>query len=693
MARFARATKPLALVAVAAFVAVLSLHQVAYAGYNIGVGKADITGPAAEVGMMGWVDPMQKTAGILDRLNARAFIVEEQTPAKNRVVIVHTDLHSVSQLVHQEVIRQLRAKYGGLYTEQNVLLHASHSHSTPGGHHGYFMYDIMVLGYVSDTFDAVVNGIMRAIDRAHMSVRPGKVRYGKTSIDNGGVNRSPRAYEANPAAEKLRYASNRDTDLRMLQFVDDSTGRLRGILAFFPTHTTSLKVQNRLISGDHKGYAEFLLEQELGDAIVALGMSNAGDVSPNLIDGGNGQFYGEGKDLIESAEMIGSRLAEAMRSVLRQPCQELNGPVGGKLSYVDFSNVVLQNVAYDPARPYAHRTCPAVLGQNMASGTEDGRGIDMFTEGNLKANPLFAIASAIISPTPDWVRQCHTSAKVPLLAVGVMNFPYAWMSENQPVQALRLGQFAIAATSFEVTTMAGRRIRDTLRSAFGNAVTDVELATVTNGWAQYMTTAEEYAMQHYEGGSTPFGPNQLAAYQQELARVARSLADPSVPLSVGPTPRQFDRSQFLTLDVGVVMDTTAVRWDWSWTWMCWLPSFQFGTLRWDAADSYRPGDTVSVGFNGAHPRNRFQDIGSFCDLERETSSGFVTVATDADWDIRYKWERMWLTESKSVCEWNIRPGRALSSPGRYRLRHRGFWKDGRNQYYYEGTSRVFTVRA
>ncbi|WP_394378611.1 neutral/alkaline non-lysosomal ceramidase N-terminal domain-containing protein [Saccharopolyspora spinosa] len=47
--------------------------------YLVGPGIADVTGPAAENGMMGYSMPQQQTAGIHLRTLARAFIVVSAT--------------------------------------------------------------------------------------------------------------------------------------------------------------------------------------------------------------------------------------------------------------------------------------------------------------------------------------------------------------------------------------------------------------------------------------------------------------------------------------------------------------------------------------------------------------------------------------------------------------------------------------
>ncbi|KAG3021226.1 hypothetical protein PC120_g8797, partial [Phytophthora cactorum] len=440
---------------------VCALSQLSIA-YNIGIGKTDITGPAADVVMMGFADPTESTTGILSRLYARAFLIEDPDTSK-RIMFVHCDLMGVMQLVHQEVLAELATKYNGVYTEQNVVLHASHTHASPGGTAGYFLYDVTSLGYISENFARIVSGIVDAIEKAHNSMESGIIRWNKGEVDEGGNNRSPNAYLANPASERALYNSNIDTTMRALHFFS-SSGKLRGVLAFYPVHPTSLTAKNRLISGDNKGYAEFLLEDELQEVTVAIGIANAGDVSPNRVDNGDGTFRGEGKTTIESAEIMGKRQYDTLSTLIKGPSELIQGSVVANLSYVDFSNVTLDGAEATTGNPYADRTCPAVVGQNFAAGTEDGRGPSMFTEGNLKGNALFKAIGAVIKPTPKWVQDCQHTNKVPLFAVGLME-PVPWVPNILPVQVVKIGQFAIAVTNFETTTMAGRRIRNTVKTA------------------------------------------------------------------------------------------------------------------------------------------------------------------------------------------------------------------------------------
>lgn len=90
------------------------------------------------------------------------------------------------------------------------------------------------------------------------------------------------------------------------------------------------------------------------------------------------------------------------------------------------------------------------------------------------------------------------------------------------MQIFRIGQLALIAVPGEATTMAGRRIRARVLAALrGAGVTHAVIAGLSNQDTGYITTAEEYGEQHYEGASTEFGPNELGAFCQEYDALAR----------------------------------------------------------------------------------------------------------------------------------------------------------------------------
>ena len=56
----------------------------------------------------------------------------------------------------------MQAQYGDLYTESNVAMSGIHTHSGPGGYLQYILYIITSLGFVRESFDVLVGGILEA---------------------------------------------------------------------------------------------------------------------------------------------------------------------------------------------------------------------------------------------------------------------------------------------------------------------------------------------------------------------------------------------------------------------------------------------------------------------------------------------------------------------------------------------------
>lgn len=103
--------------------------------YRIGTGISDITGPVTQVMMMGYAVMGQTGEGILQRLWARAFIIEDDH--QNRIIFVNTDTQSMGDIIKKRVVENLEKKYGSLYTEKNLMISSTHSHSGMGGYLQY----------------------------------------------------------------------------------------------------------------------------------------------------------------------------------------------------------------------------------------------------------------------------------------------------------------------------------------------------------------------------------------------------------------------------------------------------------------------------------------------------------------------------------------------------------------------------
>lgn len=106
--------------------------------YRVGTGISDITGPVTQVMLMGYAKSGQTGQGILQRLWARAFIIQDPSNSRKRIVFVNTDTQSMGDIVKKRVVEQLQQKYGyNLYTEKNVMISSTHSHSGMGGYLQY----------------------------------------------------------------------------------------------------------------------------------------------------------------------------------------------------------------------------------------------------------------------------------------------------------------------------------------------------------------------------------------------------------------------------------------------------------------------------------------------------------------------------------------------------------------------------
>ena len=141
--------------------------------------------------------------------------------------------------VRRSIVQELSAQYPGIYTNDNIAFAGTHQHAGVGGYLENLLPQIPSLGYVPETANAIIAGTVLAVNRAHGSLAPGRLRYGNTTILGANINRSPTAYLANPKEERARYPYDQDKDMTLLRF-DDLQGNARGFLSFFAVHGTSL---------------------------------------------------------------------------------------------------------------------------------------------------------------------------------------------------------------------------------------------------------------------------------------------------------------------------------------------------------------------------------------------------------------------------------------------------------------------
>ena len=664
-------TRRIATLLLAFLGSVLSLAVQAYSdNYLIGVGKHDVTGAAAEVGMMGYADPAQKSSGIHNRQYARAYIIAE--PGSERaVVFVNVDAGALFQSVNQAVIERLRQRFGERYNESNVVLSATHTHGAAGGQSHYALYNVTIFGFIKENFEAQVNGIVAAIAEAHANLRPGHVLVNRGELHNASINRSQPAYDNNPAEERARYGTSVDPEMIVLRLRQGE--RDAGMISWFAVHPVSMNKSNTLLTSDNKGRAEWRFEelaraQGNPDFVASFAQSNHADTTPNLnLDG-----TGPTQDQLRNTEIIGDRQFDKALALYQGAAVQLTGAVDFRHQYNDYSKIRVRP-EFGAGQP--RQTCNAALGYAFAAGTEDGRGLEDVGEGTVETNPLLNLITQVLTPPTEADIACQ--APKPIILQQSAFKPYPWSPEVLPASILRIGQFALLAVPGEFTVMSGRRLRETVRGVLGNDQLLV-VAGLSNAYSGYVTTAEEYDKQHYEGGSTHFGRWTLAAYQQVFHDLAVALRDQQAVIStLVPRDLRNDQSNFVT---GVVYDNPPV-------------GKRFGQVVTDANTQYRIGDTVQAVFWTGHPRNNLRTESTFLEVQRKVNGAWQVVARDNDWSTQYHWLRkdgFWGT-SQATLRWTIPAG---TPAGEYRLVHYGDSKapmTGRISAF-SGASRSFIVQ-
>lgn len=80
------------------------------------------------------------------------------------------------------ILKNYVCRYGNLYTENNVAISGIHTHAGPGGYLQYVVYIVTSLGFVRQSFDALVDGIEQSIILAHGNLRPGSIFVNKGKL-------------------------------------------------------------------------------------------------------------------------------------------------------------------------------------------------------------------------------------------------------------------------------------------------------------------------------------------------------------------------------------------------------------------------------------------------------------------------------------------------------------------------------
>lgn len=697
---------------------------------KVGVGKADITGPITQIST-GYNSLGDLMEGLLMRMNARAFVVEkdDKTMAYASVEVVH-----LTESIKPGVIKELHSRGLTKYNDNNTMISATHCHSSSSNVSWFPLYSLVngVPGFDEGSYQIIVKGIADAIEQADKDLAPGKVTlyYGDTKIEN--FNRSLDASRWNVNYEEMygnlsdleAVVSTVTKEMSVLSFSHDNGGDI-GMLSFHASHGTSNGMANRLIATDHKGYAAYVIEQQMGNGYVAaFAQGPSGDASPNepQVEDYKEAFLRPcdiDKDLdpIENQIIDGKQDAEALLQLLKGGKGVTKIELTNKLAYnyttKDFRNIkVDKKYIGDYHMPYDDidnaMTCEPCIGTAIIAGDEEGAPVDNAKEGTVRnnyyidengevqvekvkltgnvdlkgleklADPLWPLGMKILKS--DKYDDLQMEKKV-CLAVG--NF----METIEPFQIFQIGETAILGIPFEVSSEEGRRMQEFIMPTLEKAgVKHIILSTLTNSYNQYMSTREEFAAQHYEGSTDLFGPWSGAAMTQEMDKLAQGIvegkmADPGPGMPTKPSK----------MVVKTIHSVGLPKIDW----------YKPGTIKKDVEKKiYKSGDTVSAEFTAADPRhitnlrlekNPIVPVDyTFMEVQKKVNGKWVTVRNDADPYTYIKYAKKPASKYRTATvNWLIRN----PEPGTYRLVYNGIKKAAFNKYIpVTAYSGVFEVR-
>lgn len=529
--------------------------------WRVGLGVADVTVFEPGMWMFGWGAPGNVACGVAEPLFARALVVEGEG---RRLALVVCDLGFVSQSVRQAVVDRLGSL--GL-DEHGTLISATHTHSGPNGYSQAMFYAVTAPGFSRRVHDAIVDGIVAALERAVATLAPGRLRVAAGIVPAGeriAFQRAVAAHNRNPEATPLPPGVVAPVDLPMTVLrVEDAAGRPRGLVAWFPLHGTCIHGDNTLLHPDHKGVAARRCEDE---GLVALfPQEAAGDVSPNSVWDPARRWLAGPTDDFSWAARVGEVEARHALALLAAAgsAPPLEGRLDAAVRYADLSS--------QPADP-------AFTGGIAGVGGATARNGLAFAHGTAEGpGPLYGAQwlDRVLSPmaglwnarpgAPEWLRRHgpkfpwwdlgHGQKGRVLGMFGTMNPVLArvdeprvawyratlgsgvlgdrpWMPQVLPAQVLAIGALAVAAVPHEPTTVAGRRLAAAVRRPGEQVV----VTGYANAYAGYLVTPEEYDLHGYEAANTMFGRWTLPAWCTVLAALRRDLDAGRRELGV-PVPR------------------------------------------------------------------------------------------------------------------------------------------------------------
>ena len=504
-----------------------------------GAAKVDIT-PSPGMPLAGYSTLAKRAIGFRTRLYARALYLKPKEGPP--IALVALDLLSGSELL-QHRVAEIVAKKTDVGIE-GLCLAGTHTHSGPGNYFGSVFYNRFgsnLAGFNPKFFDFLAQRVANAVVLAYESRRPARIATGKLAVWGFTRNRSMEAYLANQNLPKLASQDvHRAVNpwLWMVRVDGLSQGGAYeplAALSSFSIHGTAVPPKNALYSADVFAYIERELEgqieSETGRPFVHLVVNGThADNSPD---------YAPKMQGFLEARRIGVGVGKKALSMFRRLEKGLRQDVPVRSLAVEldlFKERCVEDVCLCP-RP--------VVGATLMAGAEDGQppvihALWPFKEGSRRL--LFKHSCQ--------GRKLHALGPLQPLLLPKSDFPHLAF-----LQVLQVGDLSMLAVPFEVSLEMGRRI---VRAASKGAPQAVEPIVIScaNGYFGYLTTPEEYSMQHYEGGHTLYGKMSGPFVALKMAGLLERLGDEAAQSDI---PESWSYQNYLSRFLPPERDYTGER--------------------------------------------------------------------------------------------------------------------------------------
>ncbi len=583
-------------------------------GLRAGFGRADITPPPG-VRLFGYWDESKSARGYRHRLYARAVVLEDEAGQKVAFVVADLGAVSLSlqRLVAQAIVdstgigadRLILAAththagpghffaaryYNRTSSSRESQLNAPFGSFKPPWRQPVAEYDPYLLDFLTQRIAAAVNG-------AFADLKPARAAWGAIPVWGFTKNRAHQAYLRNDplppqdfqppsSLDSAQQAVDPTWTMLRIDVLDRERGEYNpaGALSFFAIHGTGNPYANDLLDGDIHSLVERGVERHIDQlnglspgfspaAVHLMANGAVGDVSPNY----SAATRCDPPRLRRAFKPEGPREIAPLEEWESPTPEQLSECLSASRAFVDSAGEALAlravqlfdrlkaelddrvqvgrafEVLFLPSAGPAtsaspeNRLCGSpALGYPFAAGPADGRSRYF----NFRALGAFSSPYGEGATDGD-IESCDAPKRIltredRAAAASPLEFPGL-----AQLAVVRVGSALIAAVPAEVTTAAGARMRDAMRSearANGFDVDRFVLMGLANGYVQYITTPEEYDVQLYEGASTLYGRNSATVFEDRLRALVSDYGatgnptdNPVVPaITVSPGPVLLD---------------------------------------------------------------------------------------------------------------------------------------------------------